>query len=483
MQPIRWDNVNGQSLADASRPLEAAGRSVNTGFDVLGQLLKHGTDINDANWQTGKVNNTNEALNTVMGYDSPEALAAAQKSGAIQSLLTAHGAQMDQAAVRQAADARMGILQQRAEQAISYNHAITDEKTAPILDKARAAALSGNKEAFDILTQQYTAAGGRDLAGVLTYDDQRRRDLVLRGQTDQKSAMDLRLGESTIAHNASDNAYHAGMLTLEGQRNALARDQYNLSAEDHLTQRKAQLRQELGSLYALDPRSAEGTQKIFDEIGKNIKDPNDAANARRTALEAIKQPGVTTGDVIASVLGMDTTHWYKPDAFARWGASDAAKTFGASASSADQRAVTETRKGLVAQDLNRLDTQLAKFQGKTGGTPGTPVSTPAAITNFSTPADAIALQSIARESARVQAQPGSYGPNGFVPAAGAGAATPAATGRVYGDIPSQPAPKIWVGNNFVTNPEFQDWVNKYQQEVDIRNAAFAKRMEQASSRS
>lgn len=51
------------------------------------------------------------------------------------------------------------------------------------------------------------------------------------------------------------------------------------------------------------------------------------------------------------------------------------------------------------------------------------------------------------------------------------AATPAPSSP-----PSPPAKKVWIGNDYVDNPAYAEWVTKYKKAWDAENAAFAERM-------
>ncbi len=180
--PIRWDNVNGASLSEASRPLESAQRSFLGAFDTIGNTLQQRQTIEDSNWQNAKSNNTNSFLDAISKYRSPEALKAAQDSGELDQLRAGFGNQIDQTAARNAAEQRMATLQQDAKTALEYNHMATDERTAPVLDRYRQAVLANDKAAADAAQQDYIKLGGRDIAGTVSYADKRAQELVGRGR-------------------------------------------------------------------------------------------------------------------------------------------------------------------------------------------------------------------------------------------------------------------------------------------------------------
>lgn len=182
-QPIRWDNVGGANLSEASRPLESAQRSFLGAFDTVGNALQQRQQIDTANVQNNKVNNTNAFLDAVSKYQTPEDLHAAQaQGGALDQLRQGFGTQVDATAIRGAADARVVALQQQAQAEQAYKHMMTDERVAPLADKFKQAALTGDKAGMDAAQNEYSKLGGRDLAGLVSYADQRNQQVVQRGR-------------------------------------------------------------------------------------------------------------------------------------------------------------------------------------------------------------------------------------------------------------------------------------------------------------
>jgi hypothetical protein len=202
--PITWQNVNGPSPAQASAPLSSASQTFNDAFASLRGVLQEREAVDNANWQNQKANNTTSFLDTVAAkYKTPEALAAAQQSGELDQLRQSFGTQIDADKVRGAADARMVALQQQAREGLAYQHMMTDERVAPILDKYKAAILKpgggGNDEA-QALQAEYAKLGGRNLADLSKAADDRGWQINERGMALDKHGMDLRVGQSTIDH-------------------------------------------------------------------------------------------------------------------------------------------------------------------------------------------------------------------------------------------------------------------------------------------
>lgn len=174
MAQITWRNVNSDMTAYQGRALEGASRSFDSMFDKLAGAVNRTQAIDDKNYETGKVNRTNDALNQVMGYQNPEEFAAAQKAGAMQALLGS-GAMIDQQAVRSAIDSRLPILQQREVQGINHKNTLLDERTNGLLEGARMASINGDDIGYTSNMQAYMAEGGRKPSTIAEFADGRKQ--------------------------------------------------------------------------------------------------------------------------------------------------------------------------------------------------------------------------------------------------------------------------------------------------------------------
>jgi hypothetical protein len=128
--PITWRNVTGPSLADASRPLEVAQRTISGAFDSFGNVLQRQQDVADRNWDQVKENNTQDFLNKIYSAQGAEGFKALQDSGELDRMLAANGAQIDRAAARSAMDGRLTTLQNRDMAGITYKNTMLDEAQA-----------------------------------------------------------------------------------------------------------------------------------------------------------------------------------------------------------------------------------------------------------------------------------------------------------------------------------------------------------------
>lgn len=111
MAAITWQNVNGPSLAEAAQPLAYAGRLFDNAFGGLKDSLKAEQDMQKANWENQKANNTAAFMAALRNPQN--ATEFAQQRGALQDQLSGYSAQVDQVAAGNALDARKGVLEQR----------------------------------------------------------------------------------------------------------------------------------------------------------------------------------------------------------------------------------------------------------------------------------------------------------------------------------------------------------------------------------
>jgi hypothetical protein len=145
MTAITWRNINGPSLAEASRPLDSAQRMISSGFDSLNNILNKQEATDQANWQQQKTNNLNDFMNTIYAAKGPEEFKRMQDSGELMQTLQSYGAQIDQAAARSAMDTRLGTLQKRDQDNWTYQNAALDQQEAPMINEAKALIAQGKR--------------------------------------------------------------------------------------------------------------------------------------------------------------------------------------------------------------------------------------------------------------------------------------------------------------------------------------------------
>lgn len=148
-QPITWHNVNGPSMGNPAQFMQLAQTGVDGAFDKLGAVLKQREDTNKANWDQGAVNNAEALKSALYGVTTPEQMAAAQKSGQFNEMLTGFGAQVkDPAALRALMDGRLGVLQGQATANTTFNDNALDRQQQPERDALQIRALKGDPAAI-----------------------------------------------------------------------------------------------------------------------------------------------------------------------------------------------------------------------------------------------------------------------------------------------------------------------------------------------
>ena len=155
MAAITWQNISGADYSNAARTLDAAQQRLDAGFGNLGDILKKREATDTANWDTGKVNNTQAFLDEVAKYRTPEEFQAAQQSGVLDRMRQGFGAQVDANAARTAQDGRLATLQQRGLADINYNTAVTNERELPIRDNISALTSQGKFGEAQALLDQH----------------------------------------------------------------------------------------------------------------------------------------------------------------------------------------------------------------------------------------------------------------------------------------------------------------------------------------
>lgn len=112
--PITWRNVGSRGGAgSASSLLAGAQDSLNSGLDRLTGLIGQRQSTQANNWKVRRDNNTQDFLNQLNQFRTPEEFQAAREQGLLQDAMGQYGRQIDQGAARTALDERLGVLQQR----------------------------------------------------------------------------------------------------------------------------------------------------------------------------------------------------------------------------------------------------------------------------------------------------------------------------------------------------------------------------------
>jgi len=131
---ITWRNIEGGNQMVSMMGMRDAQRSMTDGFQGLQDVLKQYQGQEKANWDAGKEQNTQAALDRLSQVRTPEEMEALQASGQLRQELTQYGAQIDRSAVRNALDTRGDFLRQQATNRMTYDNTAQDHRDAPILN-------------------------------------------------------------------------------------------------------------------------------------------------------------------------------------------------------------------------------------------------------------------------------------------------------------------------------------------------------------
>jgi hypothetical protein len=164
--PITWRTLQGDSSVGAASIIDSARGAFNDGFGALQGVLDKERATSEANWDNTKQNNTNQFLDKLNAFKTPEELAAAQASGELDALRSQYGAQVDSGAIRGADAAMLDTLRTRANQTVEYENTQRDQREAPIIDQIKSLYAQNKPEEAQALAQQNDF---RDDAAVAEY--------------------------------------------------------------------------------------------------------------------------------------------------------------------------------------------------------------------------------------------------------------------------------------------------------------------------
>ena len=155
MAAITWRSMAGNDLPDGTRLMGMAQQSMNGAFDGFNKVLKDREAVDTANNLAVRENQTQDALAKIQQFGSPAEYEAALKSGLVADLMS-KGAGVDRTAIRNAADARLGTLQQREKVGLEMADATLSREARPAVAAALSDAnITGKRDKIDALIAQY----------------------------------------------------------------------------------------------------------------------------------------------------------------------------------------------------------------------------------------------------------------------------------------------------------------------------------------
>lgn len=133
--PITWRNIEGDHTRGAASLFETARRALNDGMGNFKSIVDSRNELNQQNWDTQKEVNTDQFLDRLAQFKTPEELAAAQQSGQLQALKAQFGGQIDRDAVRDAEAQQADVLMRRIAAQNQYADDKTNRDARPLVDQ------------------------------------------------------------------------------------------------------------------------------------------------------------------------------------------------------------------------------------------------------------------------------------------------------------------------------------------------------------
>lgn len=258
--PITWRNVESDPTRGAAVLFESARRALNDGFTGFNGIIDSSNKVNQQNWDTQKEVNTDQFLDRLAQYKTPEELAAAQEAGQLQALKAQFGGQIDRDAVRGAEAAQADVLMKR----IAAQNQYGDDKI--------------NRDARPLMEQYQGLLAKKDTAGAAKFLADNRLAV------DESGALkDLQSLEKTLFSQDIDRgqlAVSQGTLGLAQQRAAQSTTLFNQNQAEYARNEKNRVALESGNELATT---------MATQIGQSYMDsaviPAETVESARTQLK------------------------------------------------------------------------------------------------------------------------------------------------------------------------------------------------------
>lgn len=133
--PITWRNIENDPTRGSAVLFETARRAFNDGMGKFQGIVDSRNELNQQNWDTQKEVNTDQFLDRLAQFKTPEELAAAQQAGQLQALKAQFGGQIDRDAVRDAEAAAAEQLMRRITAQNQYADDKINRDARPLVDQ------------------------------------------------------------------------------------------------------------------------------------------------------------------------------------------------------------------------------------------------------------------------------------------------------------------------------------------------------------
>lgn len=267
MAAITWRTLMGASPSEASRGFESAQRSIAGAFDQLGGLIKGAEAFNQKQADTEAEGRVQGFLDRIQGARTPEAVAALQASGELDTLRAALKP-ADLARVRGAEEARTTALRQGVVAENTFNDQLLARQRAPLINEAKMFVANNDRAGLNAFLAKH------DLGDEATF--------LTQLQASERAGTEFGWKKAGEAHAA---ALRPGALQAQKMGIAASQEQINASREsrDLASEQRAQLKaaakvaaeeqalKERGNTFALEgvfgPSRVEEVSKLMVDAG------------------------------------------------------------------------------------------------------------------------------------------------------------------------------------------------------------------------
>ena len=307
-QPITWRNIDAPDLRGSAALMGVAQQGINKGFDQFQNVLQRQQQVDEANWNQVKENNTNELRNQLFAARTPEEAQAVQAQ--IMERMNTLGAQVDQNAIRTAMDGRIPLLQQRAKAEIDYNNAMTDAKDEPILKRLQSLALQNPIAAAAEMHESGLSERGRatlaeQLRKITTEDQKHAWDATDFNNKQLMAPLDRKAKEANIAQSyASAASANADIGYKKALTNKINEEVLRGGTPAELKEREEKATKKLEALrtegmsqngWGSEDFTSPTGRKAVEGALKGIKDPDIQENIKNE-LADLATKGITITD-------------------------------------------------------------------------------------------------------------------------------------------------------------------------------------------
>lgn len=304
--PITWRSIMGASLADAARPLELARQGLNDSLGSFGNVVRGMETVDAHNVQALDEAAKQAFLDRVSGASTPEALAALQSSGQLDSMRAGLSA-ASRAAVRGSEEARLASLRQQLTAGQQFGDTQRDRAELGDKDTILSEIAKGN---FDGARGLVAMANIHDKAPLLNAIEQAQRTRLLQGQEQHKTTNALTESDLTLAQNqqaAKDSATRRDLDTQLSTASASYQDQIR-QARDAISAEAAGLKLPVGKDGTVDPSLLTDAQRTA--FNKHLNDKGlpqldflegGDTSATENFIQSLRESGKYTPTQVAEV--------------------------------------------------------------------------------------------------------------------------------------------------------------------------------------